>query len=181
MTILFQAMNVADERKGLKYFIESLEIVQQRYPDLIKKVKLTFFGKSDNLDLSDIDIEYEDLGFLTEEKQIVQACQNASVFVIPSLEDNLPNAVIESLACATPVLGFDTGGIPEMVDHKQNGFIAQQRNSSELAQGLNWILEDSDRYEELCKNARKKVMSQYTYNKTSQSYHELYSTLLNKG
>ena len=48
---------------------------------------------------------------------------SADVFVLPSMMDNLPNTIMEAMSCRTPCVGFDIGGIPEMIDHQENGFL----------------------------------------------------------
>ena len=75
----------------------------------------------------------------------------ARLFVIPSLQDNPPNTIIESMLCGTPVVGFKTGGIPEMIEHKVNGYLAAGKSSADLASGMKWILA-RDSYDELSEN-----------------------------
>jgi glycosyltransferase involved in cell wall biosynthesis len=62
------------------------------------------------------------------------------VFVAPSREDNLPNTVIESMTCGTPVAAFDVGGMRDMVDHRHNGYLTQPFDTEDLARGIHWIL-----------------------------------------
>ena len=64
----------------------------------------------------------------------------AWLFAIPSLQDNLPNTIIEAMLCGTPVVGFNTGGIPEMIDHKVNGYLAEYKSANDLAKGVEWVL-----------------------------------------
>lgn len=178
--LLFQAMNINEERKGLTYLIDCLRILREKYPEVKNKIKLLIFGeiRSDEF-LLDLDYEVELLGSLTNQEDIIKAYQKANIFITPSLQDNLPNTVMESLACGIPVLGFETGGIPEMVDHKINGYIAPHKDSEGLAEGLKWIIGERERYLELCQNARKKVLENYTYNQISAKYLKLYQSLLN--
>lgn len=107
---------------------------------------------------------------------MILAYNAADLFVIPSLEDNLPNTVMEALACATPVVGFKTGGIPEMVDHLQNGFMAEQRNADQLAEGINWVLKKSD-YKEIAEAARIKVVQNFSHAVIAKKYGELFNRL----
>ena len=64
---------------------------------------------------------------------MVAAYSCADLFVIPSLEDNLPNTIMESMACGTPCVGFEIGGIPEMIDHRVNGYVANYKDAGDLA------------------------------------------------
>ena len=71
---------------------------------------------------------------------LVELYSVAHLFVIPSLQDNLPNTIIESMLCGTPVVGFNTGGIPEMIEHRVNGYLAEYKSSADLAAGMSWVL-----------------------------------------
>ena len=84
---------------------------------------------------------------------------------------------MESLACGTPVVGFNTGGIPEMVDHLQNGYIAEQKNSMQLSEGIYWVL-NSDNYDAIAESARKKVITNFSQKVIATKYAELLNRLL---
>ena len=97
------------------------------------------------------------LGYVNEEQRIVDVYHAADVFVLPSLSENLPNTIMEAMACGVPCVGFKVGGIPEEIDHRRNGYVAEYRNAEDLARGIRWILTETD-YEELSKNAVHKVV-----------------------
>ncbi|MFN8356751.1 MAG: glycosyltransferase family 4 protein [Spirosomataceae bacterium] len=166
--LLFAAQNVQDERKGFRYFKEAIQ--QSSLPD---SVEILTFGKNQHQDFEGFPIKIHHLGSLSNVDTIVQAYQAASVFVIPSLEDNLPNTVMESLACGTPVVAFQTGGIPEMVQHLHNGFIAAQRSAQELAQGIEWVLTKAD-YEQVSNFAVQTVNQNFAETIVAQRYRQLY-------
>jgi glycosyltransferase involved in cell wall biosynthesis len=98
----------------------------------------------------------------------------ADVFVTPSLQENLPNTIMESMACGTPCVGFNIGGIPEMIDHKQNGYVAQYKNAQDLADGLMWVLQKSST-KALSDNARNKVVKSYSDSIIAKRYLEIYN------
>jgi len=77
----------------------------------------------------------------------------ADVFVTPSLEENLPNTLMEAMACGTPCVGFQVGGIPEMIDHQSNGYVAKPLNAEDLATGIQWVFD----HPEASQAARKKL------------------------
>jgi glycosyltransferase involved in cell wall biosynthesis len=114
---------------------------------------------------------------LKDENKIVQAYNAADLFILPSLEDNLPNTIMESLSCGTPVVAFNTGGIPEMIDHKSNGYLADYKNAEELANGIYWTLFQSENISTK-RNARNKVLDTYTYEIVADKYRQLYDDLL---
>ncbi len=170
--ILFAAQNVQDERKGFWYFREAIQRLENP-----NAVEIVTFGKSQVSDFQDFPTKVHHLGSLTDINKIVQAYQAASVFVMPSLEDNLPNTVMESLACGTPVVGFQTGGIPEMVRHQSTGFIATQHSVEELVEGINWVLFKSD-YENLSRNAAMFVEQNFSEKVIANRYMSVYQDLL---
>jgi glycosyltransferase involved in cell wall biosynthesis len=100
------------------------------------------------------------------------------VFLAPSLEDNLPNTVMESLACGTPLAAFTTGGIPDMVKHKYNGYLAEYRSSADLAAGIAWIYNYPDKAE-LNLNARQTIEDYFSEWTIAEKHIELYKSLLN--
>ena len=172
--ILFAAMRVEAIGKGFSYFKSALEIYRQSAPE---NTELLVFGQVDEATLQDLPFKVNALGRLTDIEKIVLAYCAASVFVIPSLEENLPNTIMESLACGTPVVGFEVGGIPEMVEHQKNGYVANYKSAEDLATGMNWVLQNTD-YEVLCSNSRQKVVENYSEEIVVKQYEELYKSLI---
>ena len=103
--------------------------------------------------------------------------RSADLFVLPSLEDNLPNTIMEALACGVPCVGFRVGGIPEMIDHRRNGYVANFRDTADLAEGIRWVLRDADT-EALRDQARHKVMRCYSQQSVAAQYIELYNEMI---
>ena len=97
----------------------------------------------------------------------------SDLFVTPSLQENLPNTLMEAMACGTPCVGFETGGIPEMIHHRINGYVAQYRNADDLARGIRWVLFEAD-YATLSENARQKVLSEYVEGRIANRYLKIY-------
>ena len=101
----------------------------------------------------------------------------ADVCIVPSLSENLSNTIMESLSCGTPVVGFDIGGNSDMIEYKKNGYLATERDSEDLAKGIEWCLaHNADGA--MSKNAREKVMNNYTIEIVSEQYKKLYESLL---
>ena len=171
--ILFTGANTQDPRKGYLYFREAVNQLKEKLGD----TEVLVFGKSAADAYHAIDLPVHDLGKLSDLSQIAEAYAAADVMVVPSLEDNLPNTILEAMACGTPVVGFDIGGIPDMIDHRINGFVAAYRSAESLAQGIEWILhQDADGA--ISAKARQKVMENYTEQIVARQYYELYQSLL---
>ena len=115
--ILFVAASVENSRKGFAYLKSALELVDR------KDVLLCAIG-SGTISIG-TNVEVQHLGEIGDERFMSIIYSLADVFVIPSLMDNLPNTVLESLLCGTPVIGFPIGGIVDMIDDGKNGFLTK--------------------------------------------------------
>ncbi len=176
--ILFGAANINDRRKGISYLVAALNILKTDYPDT-NKVEVVVFGKNKHLDVNQFPFKVHELSIITSADELAEIYSMADLFVTPSLEDNLPNTIMESLACGTPVVAFNTGGIPEMVDHLQNGYLAEFKSAADMAKGLNDVLYVLDA-DQLANNARQKVLYNYTNEKIAKQYIELYHSINGK-
>ncbi len=170
--VLFAGANTQDVRKGFVYFQEAVNNVGQEADD----VEVLIFGKSQPDAYRELTRSVHDLGKLSDLTNIADAYAAADLMVVPSLEDNLPNTVLEAMACGTPVVGFDIGGIPDMIDHLENGYVADYRSAKSLACGIRWIIENNATGN-LSQNARQKVLETYAEEIIARQYDNLYQSL----
>ena len=171
--LLFSAAKISDTRKGGIYFIEACRRMGEKYPELAQAVEIVWMGKGDEAFFSAIKMTTHTLHYLSNEFELVDVYSSVDAFVIPSLEDNLPNTIMESMACGTPCVGFNTGGIPEMIDHQKNGYVAEYKSAEDLAKGIYWTLFEAD-YEQLSQNARQKTVDYYSEKVVAEQYIHLY-------
>jgi len=176
--ILFAAMRVNAAGKGFDYFLKALHLLKEKNAELARNTELIVFGEADEQTLQLLPFPTHNLGRLTKMEKISLAYNAASVFVIPSLEENLPNTIMEAMACGTPAVGFRIGGIPEMIDHQQNGYLSDYRSVESLSDGIQWVLVNN-KDGMLSDSARQKVVSTYSEQTVSAQYFELYKSLLN--
>ena len=120
------------------------------------------------------------LGTLGDDVSLKLAYAATDVFVAPSLQDNLPNTVAESLACGTPVVAFDVGGLPEMIDHEKNGYLARAFEPTDLAHGIAWSIADESRSRDLRQTARAKALQDYDLLTCAQRHLDLYEDVLSR-
>jgi glycosyltransferase involved in cell wall biosynthesis len=174
--ILFVAAKLSDTRKGMSYFVEACQYLTTHKRE--KSIEIVFIGKKidENL-LSVITLKTHLIGYLKTPVDISTIYAACDVFVIPSLEDNLPNTIMESMSCGTPCVGFNIGGIPEMIDHKQNGYVAEYKSPEDLAAGIEWVLENKESLN-LSKACVEKVQNTYAEKIVAKQYIELYNRLL---
>lgn len=134
--VLFCAQKVDDERKGMRYICE---MAQREKPDY----GLVVVGK--NAEQMRQQIQWPGpcypINYVDGERAMAQLYAAVDCFVTPSLQDNLPNTIAEAMSCGTPCVGFCVGGIPEMIAHQQDGYVAQYRDSADLARGIQTVLD----------------------------------------
>jgi glycosyltransferase involved in cell wall biosynthesis len=166
--ILFVADAVFNKRKGFAFLQDALIKLENK--DFI----LVAVGKI-NKELKSIE-NVITLGAIVDEKLMSIVYSAADVFVIPSLMDNLPNTVLESIMCGTPVIGFPIGGIPDMITHGKNGYLTKKVSSSALANTIAEFLEDPDVFDrkEIRMNAEKK----YALSVQAEAYTNLFKQIL---
>ncbi len=172
--ILFGAANINDKRKGLVYLLEALEFLKKSNTGF--NIQVLLFGKNKSLDISQLPFPAKSFSIVNDEQQLVEIYNLADVFVLPSLEDNLPNMVMEALSCAIPVVAFEQGGIPEMLNHQQNGYIAKYKSAEDLANGISWVLNQEG--DNLKNNAREKVLNSYSEDIIAEKYLAVYKSLI---
>lgn len=170
--LLFGAANIQDKRKGFIYLIQALEELNLMGIDK-EQVCLVVFGKAKGFDSLALPFPVINLGSISSAEQMADIYAMADLFVLPSLEDNLPNTVMESMACGTPVVGFNIGGVPEMVQDGVSGGISETISGAGLAKVMKELIQ-SPTLEGYRQNARKGVEEKYNNELISKKYCEVY-------
>jgi glycosyltransferase involved in cell wall biosynthesis len=169
--VLFGVMGATSNlRKGFKELSEALHKLT------CKDVEFVVFGSSEPQVSQNFGFKTHYLGHLHDDVSLVTLYSAVDVMIVPSLQENLSNAIMESLACGTPVVAFDVGGNSDMIEHLKNGYLAKPFDTDDLANGIEWVLHVSD-YEQLCKNAREKVLKEFEAKVVAKKYIELYKDI----
>jgi len=172
--ILFAAQRIINENKGIFYFIEACHKMAAEHPEVVHKTFVAVLGGGKG-NIGDVfDFCTGKLGYVNDTRQLVDIYNAADVFVLPSLSENLPNTIMEAMACGVPSVGFNVGGIPEEIDHKKNGYVAAYRDVDDLAKGLYWVLYEAD-YDALSREAVHKVVTNYSQHAVAMKYIEVYN------
>ncbi|WP_256003128.1 glycosyltransferase [Pedobacter deserti] len=166
-----------DKHKGTPYLLAALNDLASRPGVDKERIELIVFGNKPNTEMPDFPFKTTFLGTISNDEHLAKCYSAADVFVTPSLEDNLPNTVMESLACATPVVAFKTGGIPDMVKHLLNGYLAEYESAADLATGMEWLYHE-EHAAEIQKEARKTILSQFSEEVIAQKHLLLYQSLI---
>lgn len=174
--ILFGAANATgDPRKGFHLLLPALQRLSQSNQD---KIEIVIFGASQPSNPPNFGFKTYYLGRLYDDISLSLIYAAADVFVAPSIQDNLPNTVMEALACGTPCVAFKIGGMPDLIDHQKCGYLAQPFVIEDLAQGISWVIEDTERHYQLRENARKKTEKNFTLLIQSSRYLALYGQVI---
>jgi glycosyltransferase involved in cell wall biosynthesis len=139
--VSFGAFSISSAYKGWDELLKALKILNsdKSYKDL---TMLVFGGGYDREIADKVPFNTRFMGFLKDEYSTVLVYNSIDVFVTPSLADNFPTTVLECQACGTPVVGFDVGGIPDIIKHKENGYLAKYMDPEDLANGISYCLEN---------------------------------------
>ena len=174
--ILFGSAKITDKRKGIDYFIESCKWLAEKYPNLKEKIGIVVYGKNSEQLVPLLPFNVYSLSYISNEKELVNIYNAVDIYVTPSLEENLPNTIMEAMACGVPCVGFNVGGIPEMIDHLHNGYVADYKSAEDFANGIHWVLTEGD-YETLSEEASRKVTTCYSEGTIAKKYIEVYNKI----
>jgi len=175
--VLFGALAATeDRRKGYHHMNAALHLLAAS--GKADDVMLVVFGggrgaeKAEHLPLPALHV-----GPIANEDHLSMLYAAADVFIAPFEEDNLPNVVLEALACGTPVAAFRTGGIPDSIDHGENGYLAPVGAADELARGILWAIEDADRQARLRHSARAVAQARFDLASCARRYRDLFTDI----
>jgi glycosyltransferase involved in cell wall biosynthesis len=171
--ILFGAKSATlDRNKGFHLYAEALRDLAAVMKN--DSVELVFFGSAESGKLSELGFKTHYLGWQDDDATLARLYSAADVFVLPSIQESLGYTVMEAMACGIPCVAFNQCGVPDLIDHRQNGYLAQPYEPSDLARGIAWILEEENRRGELSRNARRKIEQVYAIEKVSERHLALY-------
>ena len=170
--LMFSAHKIDSPYKGVKYMLEALT----RLKDTEKYCLLTVGTHA-----KEIGFPYEmiNVGFVDDDNTMSELYAAADVFITTSMADNFPLTVLESMASGTPVLAFQTGGIPEAIT-EETGWIVKQGNSVALAEKIEDIFGRKEELISMGKQCRKHIEEKYSLIKMLDKYRELYEKILDE-
>ena len=174
--ILFASQRVTNPGKGMQYLLEACRLLAEQHPEQKEQITVAILGGHAEDIVGQLPFRTYPLGYVNDEQRIVDVYNAADVFVLPSLSENLPNTIMEAMACGIPSVAFQVGGIPEEIDHRQNGYVARYRDAADLAEGIWWTLFDANQ-EEVRRACLQKVARCYSQQRVAEKYIEIYENL----
>ena len=173
--IVFGAPGINNTRKGVKQLHEALQKLSKTCSNLF----LLSFG-SGSMPVT-LDIPRLHLGHVANNHLLSMIYNCADVFVIPSLQEAFGQTALEAMSCSIPVVGFNTGGIPDMISNGITGYLVETGNINLLAEAINEILtlHQSD-YIKMCASCRQKVLKEFTIAHQAEKYYNVYKQNLHE-
>ncbi len=164
--------------KGEDLLREALAHVVAKSAGHLTEVELLIFGQYQPVTKVDWPCPVHWLGPIRDDHVLTIAYAAADVMVVPSRQDNLPNTAVEAQACGIPVAAFSIGGLPDIVQHQETGWLAPAFDTHDLATGILWILDDVNRWKVLSESARTRALNTYADNIIAEQYQEVYEASL---
>lgn len=183
LTLLFVAESGNEKRKGFKELLEAIQICKRNsnFKQLVQKnmINILCLGEPSS-NLNKAGIQVKSLGYIDSEEKIRDAYNAADLYIISSLEDNLPNTMLESMACGTPVAAFNVGGMPDMIKNGETGALAESVDPKKLSEAVLGLLFAPAKRERLGKNCRKLIEQSFALRHQAENYLALFKELLDE-
>jgi len=176
--LMFVAANFGDPRKGGELLTKALRSLPQA---LKQDICLLTMGDEDESISRVVGMNTLHLGYVGNDRLKSIAYSAADLFVFPTRADNLPVVIQESMACGTPVVSFNVGGVPEMVDPGMTGYLARPGDDQDFSRGILELLEDETLRHRMGQECRRFVLEHYALENQARRYIELYRQVLGKG
>ena len=161
-----------DPRKGFDLLQEALRQVQG-----LPGLQLIVFGQLPPCTPRNLGFPIHYTGHLHDDLSLRALYSAADAVVVPSRQENLVQTAVEAHACGTPVIAFDTSGLRDIVTHRQTGYLAAAFDPRDMAQGIQWVIEDAARHAALCRQAREDAVAKFSYPVVADQYKALYARL----
>ena len=174
--ILFGALGAdEDPRKGYDLLLSALEYLKNH--SIAKDFELVIFGHNKIKSKINFNFPVHYMGRLNDDSSLRTLYSAADIMVIPSRQDNLPNTGVEALACGTPIVSFNIGGLPDIIHHKKTGYLAKPFDIKDMANGISWIL-NNHQSSQLTLHSREQAILKFSEDKIAMSYINIYENLL---
>lgn len=179
--VLFVAYNVNDENKGFRFVKKAVAQLLRREPALKDKIAIVPVGKNATQWIDKFACEVCPFEYVGDRETMRNIYRAADVLVISSKMENLPNTIVEAKACGLPVVASAVGGIPQMIRHEVDGYLAEAYNAADdgaaavasLAEGLHFVLTHPN-YDSLAAAAREDAVATYSEENVVKRYEALY-------
>lgn len=172
--VLFVSNHIGLARKGFRELVQALALMPNT-----DNLMLLGVGDSHVLDI-EAPFRVGQLPFVNDDHTAALMYSAADVTAIPSRQDNLPNTILESMSCGTPVVGFEVGGIPDVVLHRDNGFLARPGNVADMALAFTDALSDEAALRACGERARQLMERSFSLTVQGEAYNSLFEAVIER-
>jgi len=173
----------SEKRKGFLELMAALQLClnERLFQQRLQRgeVSLLAFGRP-NPELNRLTIPVKYFGYVDSDKTLASIYAAANLFILPSLEDNLPNTVLESMSCGTPALAFNVGGLPDLITDGVTGRLVPAGNIPELSAALLSLIANAQECERWGSHCRQQIMKEFSLGAQARRYLDLYEKLTSK-
>lgn len=181
--IMIGAANNKIKRKGFDYFLKSIEKCLENKSFYQKcldgKIHIITIGVVDER-IYKLPIKIKNFGVIKEDKILAEIYNISDIFILPSIEDNLPNTMLESMSCGVPVIAFDIGGVPDVIINNENGYIVPSGNIVEMARKILFCSENINILKKFGDNAVELMQRKFKIEDQASNYRNFFEELIDK-
>lgn len=179
--LLLGAYTGFEKRKGYAELLSALRICLEddRFREMNEAglVEILSFGPPQD-DLKEFFLEVKSFGYIEDQRRLAAVYSAADAFLLPSREDNLPNTMLEAMACGTPVLSFEVGGMPDMITNGETGYMARAFDSAAYGENILRLAFDPEGRRLMGHACRSRIEAKYRLADQARNYSELFTDLL---
>lgn len=175
--VLFGSLYPEDPNKGFQILSTAMRLLGSQFRD-DRNILLAILGSNAPERPEQFPFPCHYFGKIYDNSTLALIYSAADLTVLPSFQEAYGLTIAEAFACGTPAVAFDATGPKDIIDHQQNGYLANPYKPEDLAKGINWVLVDNDRHMELSKNARKKAELNFSLDLQAKRYLKLYNELV---
>lgn len=162
--------------KGFDYLLKSLSLIKKDY---ISQLFFVMIGEKRDSIMKETGIDGISVGKVSQPELMAEYYSASDIYLLPSIAENSPLVVLEAMSCGTPVVAFDVGGVSEIIQHKETGYIAKYKDAGDFARGVEWFMSlDNDKYCEISHRCVAVIKERYTLQQQVQKYLSLYEKVI---
>ena len=177
--LLFVAYKATDKNKGIDYLLQAIDLLQKRNPSLTEQICMVPVGREAETLRHRFACDVFPQEYVSDPQTMLDLYRSADLLTMPTLMDNLPNTVVEAMACGVPCVASNVGGLPQMVTPGKDGYLARLRDAEDFADGIESVLCAQD-YPQMVKEARQTAIREYSETVIARRYREVYEKYLKK-
>ena len=175
--LLFVAYKATDKNKGVDYLRQAVRQLAATDETLQRTLQVVIVGREATTLRYSFAVKAHTREYVSDEATMRDFYRAATLLCMPTLQDNLPNTIVEAMSCGTPTVGFRVGGLPQLIEHGENGYLATYKDASDFAHGLAHCLEPVVR-QHMAEFGRERAVTMFSEPAVAATYMKVYETAM---